>query len=102
MIKLAEGKWNSRPPKMPMRTWHRKIAKYHRPDFLSGGYSSGKKPTNQYYTSLIGELQRGVEVEREHSTNFYVQLAIAMDHLEEDPRYYQALDAMENMLDQTK
>lgn len=37
------------------------------------------------------ELERGVEVEMEHTDDAEIAREIAMDHLEEDPEYYDKL-----------
>lgn len=40
-------------------------------------------------------IRKGMKVEREHTTNRNVQREIAMDHLTEDPHYYEKLQKME-------
>lgn len=42
------------------------------------------------------ELQRGIEVEKEHTKSNLVAKLIAKDHLKEDPKYYQKLLKIEN------
>lgn len=37
------------------------------------------------------QLKKGLEVEKEHTDNPKVALKIAMDHLDEDPKYYDKL-----------
>lgn len=41
------------------------------------------------------QLRRGEKVEHEHTPNRAVAREIAMDHLTEDPRYYERLEKME-------
>ena len=43
------------------------------------------------------QLQRGVKVEMEHTSDPKLAAEIAKDHLTEDPRYYEKLDMMEKM-----
>jgi hypothetical protein len=47
-------------------------------------------------------LKKGIEVEKEHSDNEKEAREIAMDHLYEDPRYYDALEKMEDDLEKTE
>lgn len=58
---------------------------------IPGGLASGKSPRDFNST----ELNRGIKVEMEHTTDRRVAQEIAMDHLTEDPRYYQKLARME-------
>jgi len=37
------------------------------------------------------ELQKGIEVEKEHTTDENVATKIALDHLSENPKYYTKL-----------
>ena len=37
------------------------------------------------------ELKKGIEVEKEHTDNPKIALKIALDHLDEDPKYYTKL-----------
>jgi len=37
------------------------------------------------------ELLKGVEVEKEHTTNMKIATKIALDHLAENPKYYSIL-----------
>jgi hypothetical protein len=55
------------------------------------GLSRGKKPSDFNQT----ELKRGTKVETEHTKNKQIAMRIAMDHLVEDPRYYQKLARIE-------
>ena len=45
--------------------------------------------------TMFEQLQKGVRVEMEHTTEMMVALEIAMDHLFEDPFYYEKLAKME-------
>lgn len=58
---------------------------------LSGGLADDEKP--QKYDSR--ELDKGVDVEYEHTDDQEVAREIAMDHLEEIPDYYTRLHQME-------
>ncbi len=40
------------------------------------------------------QLKKGLEVEKEHTNNPKVALKIAMDHLDEDPMYYEKLKSV--------
>lgn len=44
---------------------------------------------------IVDQLQRGIKVEMEHTTDPFAALEIALDHLEEMPDYYSKLDDME-------
>ena len=41
----------------------------------------------------LSQLKKGVEVEMEHTNDKRVALKIAMDHIKEDPKYYDKLTA---------
>ena len=41
------------------------------------------------------ELERGIEIEREHTKSYFVARLIALDHLSEMPDYYTHLEKME-------
>lgn len=45
------------------------------------------------------QLQMGISVETEHTTDPKIAMEIALDHLTEDPEYYTKLDAIEEKLD---
>lgn len=60
-------------------------------DKLPGGLADGKTPSDFDTESLI----KGQQVELEHTGNPRVALEIAMDHLVEDPCYYDKLEVME-------
>jgi hypothetical protein len=44
---------------------------------------------------LTSQFDMGVEVEREHTNDLKKAIEIAMDHLTEDPKYYQKLNSIE-------
>jgi hypothetical protein len=58
--------------------------------FLSEGYSKGKE-----IKCDKDELEMGIEVEYEHSTNSLISRKITLDHLVEIPDYYTRLKRME-------
>ena len=61
-------------------------------DELPGGLADQKNPT----TFDPGELGRGrAEERKEHTTSKHIATEIAMDHLTEDPKYYEKLKAIE-------
>jgi len=55
------------------------------------GLSRGKKTSDFNQT----ELKRGTKIETEHTKNKQIAMRIAMDHLVEDPKYYQKLARIE-------
>lgn len=59
-----------------------------------GGESRGKTPKGV----LLDQVRRGIEVEKEHTSDPLVAMKIALDHLTEFPEYYTALDKMESDL----
>lgn len=74
--------------------WY-KISKKWR-DKLPGGMADGKEPSD-YEKS---QVERGKNVEFEHTKNPDTAREIAMDHLEEHKDYYTGLEHMENMLEE--
>ncbi len=60
-------------------------------DHLAGGLADNKTPSD----FPRGSLRKGMAVEREHVARKDLQKEIAMDHLTEDPRYYDRLEAIE-------
>ena len=60
-------------------------------DLIPGGLAEGKDPSD--FDQI--QLSRGIEVEREHTISRDVAREIAMDHLTEDPLYYEKLEKME-------
>lgn len=83
---------------------------------LSGGLSDGKslsdiakkfsyddstdslnrKKFTKMFIQLKRQLKKGIKVEMEHTKNRVVAREIAMDHLSEDPRYYDKLKKIES------
>lgn len=68
---------------------------------IPGGLSSGKsledlaKKHNVNVDDLFEQLRKGIKVEMEHTNEMIVALEIAMDHLAEDPTYYDKLKKVE-------
>jgi len=62
----------------------------------------GKKNERQQQAFDQEELDKGEEIEREHTDDSAIARRIAQDHLTEHPRYYTALEAMEKMLEDMK
>jgi hypothetical protein len=68
---------------------------------LKGGLADGKdiediaEMHDVDIDTVFEQLRNGVRVEMEHTTEMMVALEIAMDHLFEDPFYYDKLDKME-------
>jgi len=54
---------------------------------LPGGRAAGRRP--EEFDPV--QLRRGIKVELEHTGDRRIAMEIAMDHLAEDPRYYQKL-----------
>lgn len=68
---------------------------------IPGGLSSGKsledlaKKHNVKVDDLFEQLRKGIQIEMEHTNEMIVALEIAMDHLSEDPTYYDKLKKVE-------
>lgn len=62
---------------------------------LDGGLADDKEPSDFNKK----QLRKGTKVELEHSDDRAKAKEIAMDHLEEHPDYYKALEKMENKLE---
>lgn len=67
-----------------------KIASEHE-DQLPGGLADKKAPKD----FDKAQLEAGIKVEMEHTTNATIAREIAMDHLTEDPDYYKKLRTIE-------
>lgn len=73
-------------------------------DLIEGGKSdklsimdiAEKHDTSSIY--IKDQLEKGVEVEKEHTNNKELAEEIAKDHLAESPQYYVELDKMEKKL----
>jgi hypothetical protein len=64
-------------------------------DVVSGGMADKKRPDDFDPEQLV----KGMKVEREHTANQKLALEIAMDHLTENPKYYDYLEKMEKEMD---
>lgn len=47
------------------------------------------------------QIAKGIEVELEHTDDESIALDIVMDHLEENPNYYDHLEDMESSMDKS-
>jgi hypothetical protein len=70
------------------------IAKKHSYDDASD--SLNRKKFTKMFIQLKRQLKKGIKVEMEHTKNRVVAREIAMDHLNEDPRYYDKLKKIES------
>jgi len=76
-------------------------------DLIPGGLAKGKTlediaKKHKYKVSTIHyELEKGIKVEMEHTTDEKIAREIAMDHLWEDPKYYDKLAKIEENEDET-
>lgn len=68
-----------------------KIKLKKRKDMIPGGLADKKQPTDFDQEAL----KKGLKVELEHTSDSDIALEIAMDHLTEDPLYYDKLAKME-------
>ena len=93
----ASGKWISKQvPAHKRKTAKRKTAKRRTSrdpwrDRLRGGLADKNVPSDFNAKSL----RQGQKVESEHTRSRHLAKEIAMDHLKEDPRYYEKLARME-------
>lgn len=60
-------------------------------DLLPGGRADKSKPED----FSPKELRQGAQHETEHTKDRHLSKEIAMDHLKEDPKYYEKLEKME-------
>ena len=44
--------------------------------------------------AILSQLKKGIEVEKEHTDDPRIALKIAIDHIKEDPEYYDKLDSL--------
>ena len=91
--------WYIEQQKMLQQTASVKSAKWK--DNIPGGLADGKMPSN-YEKS---QVEKGKEIEFEHTDDPDTAREIAMDHLEEHPDYYNdktGLPAMEEKLEKNK
>ena len=61
-------------------------------DQLPGGLADKKKPEDFDQK----QLEKGIKIEMEHVNDRKLAMEIAMDHLTEDPQYYNKLKTIEN------
>lgn len=47
---------------------------------------------------IIKQLEKGIKIEMEHTSNKKIATEIAMDHIWEDPKYYDKLETIEEQL----
>lgn len=57
--------------------------------------SVDKKDIEITVSELLKQLKKGIEIEKEHTKNKSQAKEIAMDHISEDPKYYDKLSKME-------
>ena len=67
-------------------------------DRLPGGLADNKKPTDFPKEALV----KGIETEMEHTSDTKLAREIAMDHLTEDPQYYDKLESVEKKYHRVK
>jgi hypothetical protein len=60
-------------------------------DEISGGLADKKSPKDFDPKALA----KGIKVEMEHTNDKHIATEIAMDHLTEDPKYYDKLETIE-------
>ena len=72
--------------------WFKQAKKWK--EHIPGGRADGKTP-DDYEKS---QIEKGKNVEHEHTNNPDTAREIAMDHLEEHDEYYTGLEHMENLL----
>ncbi len=71
-------------------------------DLLDGGLADKKTPSdiakhhNVALSAVQQQIKKGIKVEMEHTNNKNVALEICLDHLMEDPKYYDKLETIEN------
>ncbi len=85
----------------------RKFLKEDREEYIPGGLTSKLKGSMDDVhrqiaakhkvplTQIEKEIQKGIKVEMEHTSDPKVAHEIAMDHVYEDPEYYSKLQAVE-------
>jgi len=72
-------------------------------DKIPGGLAKGKslidiaKHHRVPQADIYKQLQKGIKIEMEHTTSKEIAKEIAMDHLWEDPKYYNKLDSIEEI-----
>jgi hypothetical protein len=99
-----DGQGSGDVPSPPLKKKKKKKMKYLKEieEYIPGGNSSGKtiediaKKHNVSLEQILDQLKKGIEVEKEHTKNPDAAREIAMDHLWEDPKYYDKLYKMEH------
>jgi hypothetical protein len=92
-IALVIGGWAAMVGLVAWKTSRQRRKGWHRsfndawPERLPGGHAAGFRPED--FDPV--QLRRGTLVELEHTNDRRLAMEIAMDHLVEDPRYYQKL-----------
>lgn len=61
-------------------------------DVLTGGFAGKKGVTSKDVDAQ--ELQKGIDVEKEHTSINKIAEIIALSHLAEDPKYYTKLETL--------
>ena len=73
-----------------------------REDFLPGGLGDNMsiediaKKHGVPAEQIVSQIKKGAKVEKEHTNDVRKAVEISMDHLTEDPSYYDKLDKMEH------
>jgi len=65
---------------------------------IPGGLSVGKTPADFNSDDIV----KGINIEMEHTSDIDIATEIAMDHLSEDPEYYNKLEKIENGANKVK
>lgn len=89
--------WKSRKPIFTKNEWKQITTGFRRPPGLAGGKASKMKLRD--FHRVLGELQRGMKIEFEHTRDPHTAISIAMDHLTEGDQYYVLLERLEKRLD---
>lgn len=89
----GSGSANAKVPKEENQAKEPKESKegLEKKDKIPGGLADKKKPSDFDQKAL----KQGIEVEMEHTSDKAVATEIAMDHLTEDPKYYDKLKSVE-------
>jgi Ca2+-binding EF-hand superfamily protein len=72
-------------------------------DFIPGGLAKDKSiedianKHNVDVNELVAQFKKGIAVEMEHTTDVNIAKEISLDHLFEDPKYYDKLSTIENV-----
>jgi hypothetical protein len=66
---------------------------------MNSFWAEGEFAKNSNIPIDENQLKKGIDVEYEHTNNYYISKKIACDHLSEGPRYYDYLEKMENEME---